>query len=809
MHHMHAFLKRQPALKAALAFGCGIYLADKIFIPLQVMFISACLIGIIFFLLLRSNISSFTKSTGVLIFIFSAGIFRTQFHTRTHDRSIIKFADRKELTTIIGIVETDPVIRSEKTTGVIRTLFVLKDTLREQVSGMIQLNYYRNQFLPSDSLHRMIEGDTIQFTAKLRIPPDERNPGEFNYRVYLHAQDITAVATVIGGENLKRIPPAVSLSMFRSALRMIRMEIRARLDMFFAPEQSNFISGLLLGDRSLIHSDIITAFTRTGTIHILSVSGTHVGMLLIILFALMGRVPLRIRTVCIIAFLLLYMFITGNAPPVVRAVVMATALIIGAMVQRKPNPMNSLGFAALLLLVIEPGNLFLVGFQLSFAAVLSILLFFERLKILIRYVPASIVTVPLLRPLFDMFALTISVQIGTAPMMFYYFGSFSLISFAANMIIVPLIFIVLACSLAVIFFTFIWNVPATLFAATGSFILTVVMKLTEWMSSVPFASVEVSRPSLIQMCIYFVIVFYLMTATKRKILYRVSFIALSIAAIMILVRVSVILFPPTPILRITMFDVGQGDAIDIELPSKQHVLIDTGPRNDASDSGLRNILPFYKRSGIDHLAALFITHPDLDHIGGSLSIIHSMRVDRVFTSGYINHEAKRFDSIVVVNAIPMKHLLLGDTVVIDPEVRMYVLHPSTSFVTNNFSQPLEPNNSSIVLMLVFKNTKILLTGDVEREGETQMVKTFGSFLRADVLKVGHHGSTTSTTPEFALNVRPSFAIISCGKLNKFNHPRKEVLTRLNILKAEIHRTDEEGAMILESDGEKVIRINWR
>ena len=269
---------------------------------------------------------------------------------------------------------------------------------------------------------------------------------------------------------------------------------------------------------------------------------------------------------------------------------------------------------------------------------------------------------------------------------------------------------------------------------------------------------------------------------------------------------------PRQVLRLTMLDVGQGDAIDIELPSKKHWLIDAGARTNSFDTGERVILPFYKRGGISELDAVILTHPDNDHIGGTASLINAIKVNHVYMSQKSDGspDMKRIDSSLSIQHKQVEYVSCRDTLAVEPGVRVYVLHPEK--VRAGQIEPksvLSSNNQSLVFMIVYGKTKFLFTGDVGKEGEDQIMQSFGDHLQADVLKVAHHGSSNCSTSGFLIGVQPHVALISCGKLNKYNHPSDVILSRLSLLHAQIHRSDREGAVILESDGYSVRTIHWK
>ena len=809
---MEIHFMRLPAFKAAVCFAAGIVLSSYLPVSPGLLFALSSFVGIVLLLIAwfdrRKNRERFPGSSGFFLLLIFLGAFWNQFQLTRIERSIERFADTKEVLSIHGIVQEEPGDQGFRKNIIVEAFALQRGKQNLPTSGMFLVHYYRNKFLPHDSLANIHLGDTVLLKCRLRIPPTQRNPGEFDYRQFLLSQSIVATANVSGGANLVRVSREQQHRFTEHPIAWLRAGIQSSIRAHFRARESAFIEGLLLGDRSFIQNDIIEAFTRTGTIHILSVSGSHVGMILLILYALLGRFSRIQRSLIAIVLLVLYVFITGNSPPAVRAVLMAVTLIGGSLMQRQSHPANSIAFAALLLLIHNPQNIFLVGFQLSFAAVFSMLILYPGIRKplhTIRVVGRSVI----LSYIVDLLALTFSIQIGTAPLLFYHFGTFSIVGFAANLFVVPLMFLVLSGSIAVIASASILGFLATLFANATSLILSISIHLVGWLSRIPFASIETPRPSIILCILYVAMILYLFTVGKRKIPFAICLALVGIATFATSKRVVEILFPSKSQLRITVLDIGQGDAIDVEFPSRKHLLIDTGPRSEFTDAGRRTIAPYYQRRSVSSLDALCLTHPDEDHIGGAESILRSMDVRRLYRSKFASNAQQRIDSVARSSGVAVQEISAGEIIRIDPDVRVYVLHPSNRFTDTSASLAGETNNSSLVLLIVFGKTSFLLAGDIEREAEAQLVAQYDTFIKADVLKIAHHGSTTSSTPDFLLKAKPRMAIISCGKLNRFNHPREEILTRLRMMHVETHRTDEEGAVVFESDGEEIRKVDWR
>jgi competence protein ComEC len=254
-----------------------------------------------------------------------------------------------------------------------------------------------------------------------------------------------------------------------------------------------------------------------------------------------------------------------------------------------------------------------------------------------------------------------------------------------------------------------------------------------------------------------------------------------------------------------MIDVGQGDALLLEFPRGETLLVDTGPRTPAFDAGKKTVVPFLNRIGIRSVDILVITHPDADHCGGAASVIRNLHVGRVIESPVRGgtalyesyHEAARERGTLVSAA------RRGDTISVAACARMYILWPPPG------EESRTTNNASIVFRLVYGDVSFLFAGDAEGESERGMVRSFGGFLHSTVLKIAHHGSGSGTSEEFLAAVRPAIALVSVGLHNRFLHPSPLVLGRLGEAGARVLRTDGQGAVILTTDGKSVADLSWR
>ena len=251
-------------------------------------------------------------------------------------------------------------------------------------------------------------------------------------------------------------------------------------------------------------------------------------------------------------------------------------------------------------------------------------------------------------------------------------------------------------------------------------------------------------------------------------------------------------------------DIGQGDSFLLKFPDNTFALIDAGEATEYFDNGERVVIPLLNRLGIDKLNYAFITHLDSDHFGGSISIINNYYLEKIYKpKDEVSIKDSIFEDMINYFNLDMHYYSthsfeLGG-------VKVYILNVTSVTCCRDF----DFNNNSGILKIVYGNNSFLFVGDAELEAEEYLISKYDEFLKADVLKVGHHGSGSSSSPEFLDKVDPDIGIISAGLMNKFNHPSPKVIKRMQNREIKIFRTDREGAVILTSDGSSISKIDWR
>ncbi len=807
-----------PALVAGALFAFGI-VGGKLVEGTPTLFLLAGLLLLLaslflFSLTKRDGQHAFLRSVLFVTLPLVLGTLKVTFDHSTTPHIPGEFI--KQPTTVIGTVLETSLPRDGQQQFVVRSDSVISADGRAMAMQSTLLATLTRQ--RRDSIAVQVRyGQRVALKGQLNRPSEERNPGEFNARAYYDAQGIAYLMRIRGYSHLAVLDSTSRGGMFDWMMKEIVLPLRffviTLVDRTMGGEEGELLKGILIGERGGIPFATRTAFVNSGIAHILAVSGSNVAVVYAFFKTLLGvlRVPRTGAVLLNALMLILYMLLTGSQPPIVRATVMALVILLSKVFGGRPNSLNAVGVAALIVLAYDARQLFDVGFQLSFAAVVSIIYFTPPINSLIGTLAGAAwwrrVFVAALR----IGAVTLVATAGTLPLTAIYFGKVSVVGLLTNMIILPLVAV--SVTLGFVGTLVGWIPPlAEPIAVVNTWLLRAVLEMTRYSGSLSWAFVETLRFKPVHAVPYYLALLWLFHLPKRKparLLLVLLLCSLNVFLVVPEARLDV-LAPDR--LRVSFIDVGQGDAALVEFPGGRTMLIDAGMGSEEYDAGEHIVIPFLKRRGISTLDWFVATHPHADHIGGAARVFEAFDVYTVIESGqgtddpvYLRYrQARDAERAAVLKARPY------DTTLAVNGARVYLLYPHSNVVREDSSDPYTNlNNTSVVLKLVFGDVSFLFVGDLEREGEAELSRMFGSFLAADVLKVGHHGSNTSSTEEMIALVRPHYAVISVGRNNTFHHPSEDVIERLQAFGADVVRTDEEGAIVFETDGRTLERIVWR
>jgi len=714
---------------------------------------------------------------------------------------------------------------------------------------------------PPPELHA---GEEVAVLTEAKRPQVFRDEGAFERRAYLAQQNIELLATLRAPELIERIgSPTPSIG---TILAKARRRLRDEIDELFAgtPQVAGVLRAMLLGDRSLVDRAEAADFQKTGVFHVLVVAGLHVGALAFALYWV-GR-KLRLSRVWTMLFTLTmlgaYVAVVEQRAPVLRAAMMAAMLVLGGFFFRRLELLNSAALAAVILLAAKPLALRDSSFQLTFVAIGCIaglaLPWLEKtvqpyvralrgwrdvtrdaahepratqfridLRSLTQWLfgrlplrlgkPAGDAVVGGLSLTFrvwELLVLTVALQTGMLPLMARDFHRIPLSAPIVNLaavpltgVVVPLGFLTLACGL-------ISPTAGKLLAASLAWLTALLLQIVQWFAHFRGWSYRIPGPPFWLILLFFTAAILLAAEMRLKHpLKRTMLWGLCMTFIACALTIAIYPFGEKWTkgkLELTVLDVGQGDSLFVVSPGGKTLLIDGGgafggfpghEEHNGVDPGEEAVSPYLWSRGFQKLDVVALTHAHQDHLGGLFAILENFRVGRLWIGREVSSPAlATLEELARDQKIPIEHELRGQSFRWDgidgeflwPEIVPEEVAPSAK------------NNDSLVLQLHFGSQTILLPGDAEKQVEREILSENSmEAMRANILKVGHHGSKNSTMPEFLAAVQPRVGIISAGEQNPYGHPNVELLERLENAGVWILRTDRDGAVHVLTDGARL------
>lgn len=798
-------LKHYPLIGITIAFVLGI-ISESIshigFVFPGISFLCTVALAIIFWKWNKyksREISSFIY-TSLPVFLF--GMLLSQFQNRGEvkhpfPQQFVK--DVKMVGRISSIeikwkndfkfkIETDSIItESDRVVGKFTIICRVKG---DDKNGFLNLYYKLNP------------GNVVSVKGVYNRGKGTRNPGEFDYLAYLVKQGITGFLSTKSPGDVKILNSEEST--FSSWLFSIRKNIADKIDELQQPQTVGLIKGLVLGDKSEIDNETKMEFINSGVAHVLAVSGQQVGFIAIIFIILFGRVNIYLRTILTVLTLIFFLLITGLQPAVLRATIMAFVVFAASVSGREINAWNTISIAALIILLIDVNQLFDPGFQLSFVAVMATIGLYPYFSAWLKELNLKS---KISKGLLVMFFMSLAAQIGVLPFTNYYFGKISIVSLLSNLFVIPAISVILANAILTLFVSMISIQVAAIFAFAGDGITALLYYLIKISATQDFSFIRVPNFSLQDAVIFYGFLFFLIFTLRyaNRMFTKLILIFLVVANTVVFCSLDNKNILSDNVLSVMMIDVGQGDAFLIKLPDGKTMLIDAGSSQFNYDNGERVIIPLLDYLGISKIDYGFISHMDTDHFAGFVSLVNQNRVREIFKPDTDSTDKNDFyfEQLLALKNIPVN--FYRDTNLTVQYLRIYLLCDTHKSPIADF----KINDRSGILKVVYGKTSFLFVGDAHLKMENYLTSHWNNFLDSDVLKLGHHGSKTSSGENFLNFVTPDISLLSVGAQNKFGHPSQIVLDRLTKLNSKLLRSDEEGAVILQSDGDQIKKINWK
>lgn len=708
-------------------------------------------------------------------------------------------------------------------------------------------------------------GDRVELTGDLRLPNEAANFGAFDYRAYLRNHRIHWTVSLKGTDGLV-VEAATGwnrATMMRSVDRF-RDLLSRHLDGLFSGEDAGFMKGMLLGIRDDLPPALYDQFSRLGMTHILAISGLHVGIFAGAVWFVLGRLRLPRETALTIsaAILPVYVLLTGASPSVVRAGIMGVIALVAARYRLLKDGLQIIGGTALAMLIWNPLYLHNISFQLSFLVTCGLLIGVPAVN---RLLPIRNIWLK------NTFSVTLTAQVVSFPVTVFYFNQFNLLSFLANLLLVPVFgAFVIPAGYAAMALGAIWLTAGEWLARLVSWVNRLGFALIDLMDAIPWVRLIWPTPSLWWILAYYGLVSLLLyLGLKRSALVkseregvflwpdRRGIQKLGLAMLSVSVGLAGLMaygYSPNRLHErgigtVAFLNVGQGDAALIRTPEGKHVLIDGGGnlsfhqteedwkmRRDPFETGKDVVVPLLKQRGVHRLDVVVITHLDADHIGGLQAVLDEIPVGAILFNGTVKSgpTVTRLFQTALDLGIPLFAPVRGDVIRLGPTTSLTILAPDDVPGQPLIREEDKQNDWSLVCLLEMNGRSFLFAGDVEERGERSILEALavdgergalkegrvagigpattgaGDGMiegRIDVMKVAHHGSKTSTTPEWLGFWRPAAAVISVGNNNPYRHPHETVLDRLHRFGAQVYRTDVNGEIQFRvSSGGLVYRV---
>lgn len=795
-------MRDYPLIKFTVAFIIGIVVSG--YIDFQILHLSITLLVLIVISILlnflKFNYRDIVVSLLILLIISLSGIINYKSHTI--DKPIYPFKDSYVKDVLLDGRVDEIQLPSDKLTLKLKVDRILKTNNRTEIDFNVLLNLYYDAKEIDQIISILQPGNRIVILGDLSLPPNDRNPSEFDYRDYLSNQGISAILNSYSSFDFVIIDYEKDL--INSAIFNVRNLIANQIKSIYTQQTAGLLKGLLLADRSEISYDVKEGFIKSGVIHVLAVSGLHVGFIILILLFLLGRFNIYVRIAFTILGLFAFVIITGLPPSVTRASIMACLILISFLRSNKQSNYNTLALAALIITVFDPSQVFNPGFQLSFSAVLSIFIFLPKLK---RLIARRITTNKSISFLLLFISVSLAAQIGTLPFTVYYFQKFSIISIIANLYIIPVIGFILALGILTLILSIVSFPLNSLYILVNEGIVESTFKIIDKMSSLSFSYLEIPNYSIWDGLVYLILLAFFTRYFKELVSLKTKIIFTLLIAFNLVVwsKVDDRKFLPDNKLSILFVDAGHSESAIIKFPNNKHAVINFGSASSEYSTGSQTIVPLLKSLELDQIDFGIISHFSRRKYLGVLDVIENIKHDSLFIpkiSGH-NSELELFNTYLNERNVNWE-IISGNK--IDFENSRIYLFPHTSMGNND---SMNVYNLSAGIKIAYGNTSILFMGGIEKRGEVILNETYNKFLESDILHVANYGSDVSTSSELINVVKPKYSVISVGLGNYMNYPSNSVIDLLSAHDSQILRTDELGAILFVGDGEKIEQIDWR
>jgi competence protein ComEC len=772
----------------ALGLIAGILLQS--FLPLPLIYpailtlITSIAAAILYSRKKNSNITAFIITTALISSALLGMIRLAAFNHIPNNSLANSITDEPKLATIRGKILTEPRIRENKdwqfsnfTYTDKTTSFYLTATESQTDKGWEKTNTTIYVTI-SEPVTRLTPGDHIEILCRLSKFSAPTNPAQFNIKQYMAGKKVILSAHVKSNSSITLLHKKNKSLFYR-----FKNKVKALANIALIPDNSlesqntALLEALLLGQRHNINSDVYLAFKKTGLLHFISLSGMHFGILVAIIWFLCKTAGLTKPARALICIIVTSLFILAIPPraPTIRAAIICWMFCLAFLISKTPNSFNSLSLSAIVILLIKPTAIFNAGFQLSFACVLGILIFYHHIvmflynhflySIFSRLKKQIILNVILKRFVLyfiSMFAVGLSAYLGGAGIILYHFKGIQPLTALWTVLVFPLVALILIVGFAKIIIFFMLPTAAALLGKLLFLLTDIMIAFIKFLADLNLSVILIGKVSVLIILFYYTFILFAKYARLEN--FRLKKLICNISVILIITTLVITKYHNTHPKDFTLhiLNIGHGQAILAQSPKGQNILFDCGSIN-YSNIGKKIVNPFLDNLGISTINTVIISHNDLDHINGLCEVAKEKNITSVLTSQAfledipVSNTAKKLNTFLKTKNLQIKKI--DDSFTMSENITIKKLWPTGKFCADS---SLSDNDRSIVSLIEYNSRKILLCGDITQKAQNQLILTYPQ-LKCDILIAPHHGSANTTNYDFLKHLSPEIIICSCGK----------------------------------------------
>lgn len=792
-------MKNYPFIGYSISFVVGILLNKYLGIDFNILLVLLLLNILILIPLKKFHTSQVVKISVYILFLFLGGLVLS-IHLATKKFLPEEFPSN-EAVVVIGDILTIDLIKKDEISFKVKS-----DSIRiANIYNPYQVVLLCKVHDKIENLERLYDkmspGNTVRIKGIFQRGREKRNPGEFDYDYYLKTQNISGLIYIQEAYDVKILDWRDDL--FKNAIFRLRKYLNSQINHLHNEQAAGLIRGLLLADRSGIDYKTKSEFVNSGVVHILAVSGLHVGFIALIFLVLLGRFNLYIRSIVTIIGLIIFLILTQMPASVFRAVTMASVVIAAYITNRTTNIFNSLAVAAFIVLLVNPEDLFNPGFQLSFSAVLSIAIIYPLIQ---KFIYSIRIKSQVIRYLLLFMAVSLSAQIGTMPFTFIYFEKLSMVSLLTNLFVIPLAGLIVGVSILTLVISFVSLTFASIFSLSNEFLIFILFKIVSFVGGLEQSFIYIRDFTVFDAIIFYVaLAFIIFTIERTKELKaKVIIILLVLVNSFVFSRLDNKKILLDDKLNIFIPDLSAGNSVLINFPNEHNIFINAGKTSFYFDNFNRILKPLLEYLNIKRLDLAVLTNNSEQNLSGFISLMKNQIADI--------HYFPQFDTLTILGLAFNKFITSIQINSLPQSIEQFEIGKGKCYFLTNSSainNDIQSADKSIgMIKLVFGKTSILFHNGVTRGEEDLIMNNYENFLKSDVLVLAEFNANVSVSIEFLKNVSPKYLVFSDKGSKSFTKMESIVSRRMKMVNSDFTLLRDRKAFHLVSDGEKIFINEW-